>query len=587
MASPVVLLLLLLQQPQEPSPDKQEEAAAPVRPEWIVKTPSAPDRMYFRGIRTGVPVMEDAYEDAAKSALAAAVEYLWADVESDYTKIREEAQQAARTEIKSWLRVKSSGGVSGKRVEQFYYEKWTRKGKTEFDAWVLVTFPNADLEAIRAAKKIEVEEATRLSPERLDREARLRMEAGEYGSAVVPLKTLLAAAPGNVRVRLNLAECYASLESRHQAMEQFLTILATAPDSEEAKIAETRRKLLLDRWYAEAEREMTRLNDQGEYAQSMHVVSRVPPSDARLKNLVGPYVTALGRHIAGRLLAGQSLGSEAKIWVDDVRMEMRHTPIQAGTLKQEILGGLQRARVPVTAAKEGATHVIAPFVGQTASARLTNLEGDMINVVSALPVMTLEVDLKQFAKPEVGLEVLMYVYQWVKGKKVRRKVVEGDVLFQNDEFYLLLRPTTPCFGYVITLSPEGRADLLFPHPAIREDNFLRAEQAVTLPGPDSNGKEQVLTLEGPRGTETIYVIVSLEPLANLARLIADMRAAAGEKLAKARKKLDEELTRFRDIRIKPAAPGEAGGVTGENVRAATDVVRGRDAVMRVLTFEHR
>lgn len=91
----------------------------------------------------------------------------------------------------------------------------------------------------------------------------------------------------------------------------------------------------------------------------------------------------------------------------------------------------------------------------------------------------------------------------------------GDRLTAGDGFRVVLRPSVLSHVYVLLLSSQGEASVLYPNPAMGTRNPAAGGVEIAIP-PDG-----LFVLDAVPGTETVQVVVSKAPLADLeARLAA-------------------------------------------------------------------
>jgi len=99
----------------------------------------------------------------------------------------------------------------------------------------------------------------------------------------------------------------------------------------------------------------------------------------------------------------------------------------------------------------------------------------------------------------------------------------ADRLTAGDGFRVVLRPSVQSHVYVLLLSSQGEASVLYPSPAMGTRNPAEGGAEIAIP-PDG-----LFVLDGTPGTETVQLVVSKAPLTDLeARLAALEGGGAAE-----------------------------------------------------------
>ncbi len=116
------------------------ESSIPTPPVWIKKLPRSSNTLYFVGIRTSAPTLEEGQNAALKDAMAKISNHLGSKIESSFEDYSTEIEQQLTQQIKS----KTTATIHGAKVEDSYYEKTTRiEGKLrleKYNVYVLVSF---------------------------------------------------------------------------------------------------------------------------------------------------------------------------------------------------------------------------------------------------------------------------------------------------------------------------------------------------------------------------------------------------------------------------------------------------------------
>lgn len=171
----------------------------------------------------------------------------------------------------------------------------------------------------------------------------------------------------------------------------------------------------------------------------------------------------------------------------------------------------------------------------------------------------------------------------------------GASLPTNSRVSFSLKVSHPAYVYLFQKSPDGSINLLFPDARIATPNPVPAERELRIPSGDASYRLN----EKDVGTERVYLVASLEPLANFEQ--AALRVAAGQKPAgqlaavaqipqnsstcRTRAlELDDgsapPCVRSRGLQLEP----EPQSVGGSSLRARTEAA---DSVLvQVFAFEH-
>jgi hypothetical protein len=163
-------------------------------------------------------------------------------------------------------------------------------------------------------------------------------------------------------------------------------------------------------------------------------------------------------------------------------------------------------------------------------------------------------------------------------------VREGSLLRSLDHFQVHVETNRAAQIYVLLFDSQGQASQLFPDPKIEQPGFIDAGRRIAIPD-----KDLWFWLDEQPGTETVYVLASEEPMADIRELIRKMENAG----ASERKHLSGEIKQRIKI-VERGVGGVAKGKTvnyplsdGRLVQKITDVVAGSGAVVRAISFEHR
>jgi Domain of unknown function (DUF4384) len=171
----------------------------------------------------------------------------------------------------------------------------------------------------------------------------------------------------------------------------------------------------------------------------------------------------------------------------------------------------------------------------------------------------------------------------------------GSSLQTNSRVSFWLRVSHPAYVYLFQKSPDGALNVLFPDARIATKNPIPAGVQLRIP----DGEATFRLNEKDIGTERVYVVASLDPLANLQQ--AAEKVAAGQKpegqlAAVADMPQNSGSCRSRALELDDGAPtpcvrsrglaldSEPQSETGASLRAKTEAA---DSVLvQVFAFEH-
>jgi len=163
-------------------------------------------------------------------------------------------------------------------------------------------------------------------------------------------------------------------------------------------------------------------------------------------------------------------------------------------------------------------------------------------------------------------------------------VSEGSVLRSYDNFQVHLETNRPAYVYILLYDSQERASQIFPDPKIDQRGFLEQGRKVVVPA-----RDLWFWLDEHTGTETIYVLTSEKPMADIQGLLVKMEAVYDA----AKKRVSQEIKQ----RIAIVQRG-VGGITkgqavtytlsdGKKIQKVTEVVTGTESVVRAVSFLHR
>jgi CHAT domain-containing protein len=275
-------------------------------------------------------------------------------------------------------------------------------------------------------------------------------------------------------------------------------------------------------------------------------------------------------------------------------------PDATGTIKQEVVESSKEAAVPEstgeTKQEKSPDSVrmkdpVPPNLLKTAAAKPAAVAPPVAAPQpSARPVEVQEAALKKdLSQPVVAapLTLSMNIIGQRKeadGSYTEVLVNEGSVLRSYDNFQVHLETNRPAYVYILLYDSQGTASQLFPDPKIDQRGFLEQGRKVVVPA-----RDLWFWLDENTGTETIYVLTSEKPMADIQGLLAKMEAVddAGKK------RVAQEIKQ-RIATVQRGVGGITKGQTvtytlsdGKKIQKVTEVVTGTESVVRAVSFLHR
>ena len=109
-------------------------------------------------------------------------------------------------------------------------------------------------------------------------------------------------------------------------------------------------------------------------------------------------------------------------------------------------------------------------------------------------------------------------------KAVETIVAEGDTLFSDDYCRIHFELNRDAYAYVLYYDSRGELHQLYPDPASRMPQALKANTPYTVPAAD----DQWFQLDDNRGTETVFMLASPTPLSNLKDIYPSIQGLSRE-----------------------------------------------------------
>jgi len=158
-------------------------------------------------------------------------------------------------------------------------------------------------------------------------------------------------------------------------------------------------------------------------------------------------------------------------------------------------------------------------------------------------------------------------------------VKDGGELKSFDKFQIHFQPSADCYIYLLFYDSQGKASLLFPSEVMGTNNFVKKGTEIRAPGPNLFYELDTVT-----GIETVYLIASAQPMADVDWLLEKMEKAGGE--AQYAAAIEKSLQARGIGRITAGKKASFSLSDGKRVEKVTEVVMGKGAVVRKLSFRH-
>lgn len=109
-------------------------------------------------------------------------------------------------------------------------------------------------------------------------------------------------------------------------------------------------------------------------------------------------------------------------------------------------------------------------------------------------------------------------------KAVETIVTEGDTLFSKDFCRIHFELSRDAYAYVLYYDSRGEIHQLYPDPASKTPQELKANTAYTVPAAD----DQWFQLDDNRGTETVFMLASPTPISSLKDMYPSIQGLSRE-----------------------------------------------------------
>ena len=165
------------------------------------------------------------------------------------------------------------------------------------------------------------------------------------------------------------------------------------------------------------------------------------------------------------------------------------------------------------------------------------------------------------------------------------RVKDGSTLRSGDQFQISIRADRDCHAYVINQDASGAVYVLFPHEQAIS-NRLTGGREYALPD-----RDLFYQLDDVVGLETFYLAVSPTPMADLEWIIGRIEklgSDAGGMIAMLDGALKSRGGRTRGAgKVVPGRKKTAKLTSGKAEEQVTEMIKGKGALVRVITLDHR
>jgi hypothetical protein len=161
---------------------------------------------------------------------------------------------------------------------------------------------------------------------------------------------------------------------------------------------------------------------------------------------------------------------------------------------------------------------------------------------------------------------------FLRGKEEESVSVSRVIQMQNGQYFCLsINPASDCYCYIVLYDSEKQIIVLY-------DKVVKAEDPV---------KTKQVNINGPSGTERVYVIMSLKPQQKLEGFIKAQRDNPSS--TQAINNLYREITSLQDVASKVGEPSSTFIRIGGTTRSAVQYVNrfwDKDLYVRTITISH-
>ena len=218
--------------------------------------------------------------------------------------------------------------------------------------------------------------------------------------------------------------------------------------------------------------------------------------------------------------------------------------------------------------------------------RMESLETQLLVLEHAPDAASYQAALKQIyvsmVPPEqaVDLKFELGVMAQKEGEQGFTAVAQDGSIATGTRVYFTLKTTAQAHIYLYQETPDGKINVMFPHPAMPMANPLPAGQELRIPPTPG-----FFTLEAEGvGREQVHVVASLEPLTQLATSLAKPQPSAAELDCGARSLTYNPGTACDDAQARTFGLTEPGTAPGVSMTAANTA--GARSIHQIFSFQH-
>ncbi|MFH1709384.1 MAG: DUF4384 domain-containing protein [Planctomycetota bacterium] len=184
------------------------------------------------------------------------------------------------------------------------------------------------------------------------------------------------------------------------------------------------------------------------------------------------------------------------------------------------------------------------------------------------------------APEQIKLEIAVFGQRRVGRDWMNVEVNDGSVLASGDLFKVNFAADRDAYVYLFFYDSQGEASILFPVSEIFYASKVKAGTTITLPAVE----DEWFWLDENTGRETLYFIASVEPLADIEKLLGRMKDAGGAQAMAAvvngmGTRGLKGITKGKTVAVK--------GKDGRTVEKVTDLIKGLGTAVQVITINHQ
>jgi len=153
----------------------------------------------------------------------------------------------------------------------------------------------------------------------------------------------------------------------------------------------------------------------------------------------------------------------------------------------------------------------------------------------------------------------------MNGKKAIINVQRDTTLYTGDSFKMLIQPLSKCYVYVMFQDSRGGMTLLFPYSSNEIGSSVSTDVSYTMP----RGRLWY-SLDSNTGRETFYIIASGERLAELEKLLLNLKKQDEQTAKNVTQQVIQQINTYRKLYRKFVSISEKPIAIAGNVRGIGD-----------------